>query len=1329
MAMAALADCCYQYNDFRIGLTKLATTPLPPESGESASKLPDHLRPATFNVPEAWIPVYDWATDLGVAYETFFLIDTALLNEEPTLLGTMLSEISSAAASQFLEDSAESGVAPKLLHRLVHAYNVKKEFPTRFRPYEHRQKAVQQIGEKSERLYLAAAIFPPLPPGDPKLRNWMAKLRTWLLIHGIRRAQVNNFQDKYLKEAASAIRLACEKSEHWRRVLMLLYTPTTECDVLDRWIIFKCEKIRHQDDLSPPLTDTEQKLLLTLSKIARLEPRAIDSINRNLSFPMSSGIRRPEFIDALKAGRVFLWEQTEGDDVNPPHRRRMGSDGVTDIEEVEVDPTASYTHQRLLANSVLIQSTEELQLLPFSWQKPNPFELQDIQVWVSTALGASKPAERFLGAITWISMHTGRSLRRTLDIDISKNISDEWSLPLDAGSLRRRPPMRLSGWTPKTPKEETWIKPIVQMISMALPAEVKSALRCRLDTQPDAPNIGALWNPTWAPSPENAFRQGMIEHLARVTPGMLGAVLPQSVFNHTGDAVFARMVASHPQSALPGACAYASWNLAKVTKCLFEDESSKTTSPPTSLQDVNGLGSRLDPLEPMLIEAIKVAGERLAAFRQTGDVVMFHNAYTAYYVVALLAATGARPIRDPFEARAHFSFDQGFVYIEDKSSSDLRQGRLVPLPRDLTLHFQNTYVNHLSAVAASLQHIAPSISEAIARISSSSTAGEMPYFFFLTGDLNFPWKSVTETTINEQGLFSWPLPLNLFRHRISTRLRQRGCDPEVIDAILGHAEAGCATHGDDSVRAWKKDMTSARPLLEALFDDLGFLLTRGWESSTFISLSSHAGRARSAHAGAQFGIKGRESRRRLRVIVAIRDADREIDVALGDRKLTDLSEDDIYSLSKDLLLQANGMPRTTGYLRYQWLMRRLERDYRETGKKVRLKRRFVRFAESSRFTELASVATALEAKLRNIINDSIISIQPSKATIPLCATAAAILLVLENRITSSLLLMDILRGRNFRLVLFHRQYYLEHAQNLKREDSSAAVRRIKISPFVAALCNRVAGSSYSLTCAEEQPPVELSAIGQELSASSLLKPSHTIKDLIVALGKVIDQVNVMELPGVMAGYLAGRVLSTSLSWSDWLRLEHGKPVLVSSVEETEVMSSPDQADLDEALPVGSALPPLTTLSDEMLQKSSWEFFDTLRKCLLPYKTNLSTDLPLESRRDLLRDIKKIFRAHEFNVSTAVYLLGQWIATLVSRKTSHKEYLALNSIQRYFSALSPAFEKLAANADIYAFDEDEMTEFYTNLLEVRTLEIPLFVKIVVTVFTLPISVLYSLVVPG
>lgn len=325
-----------------------------------------------------------------------------------------------------------------------------------------------------------------------------------------------------------------------------------------------------------------------------------------------------------------------------------------------------------------------------------------------------------------------------------------------------------------------------------------------------------------------------------------------------------------------------------------------------------GGGSRLNPIEALLRVSLESAAQRVVQLAMASDLVQFHNGYVAYVAVALFAATGARPVRDPFESFAHFDFDQHFCLLNDKSSGDTRSTRITPLPRQVAEWVRIDYCRYLDLLAQTLEPAHPGLAANIGSLGGRSARPAMPFLFMLTEEGGLSWTSVTESAIVATNLFDWPLPLRLFRHRLAQRLRRRGVDPEVIDSILGHADNAVASHGDESTRIWLDDMTDARVQMEGAFADIGMPLIKCQPR-----LIAPVGRASmECDEDELFGIRARERDREVRSEHARNDAAKLIEEFLTGRQLPELDGDAVDDLATKLLFSSQGLPRPLAHIYY-----------------------------------------------------------------------------------------------------------------------------------------------------------------------------------------------------------------------------------------------------------------------------------------------------------------------------------------------------------------------------------------------------------------------------
>lgn len=1262
--------------------------PTSPQPSEAKTPVASHPPPppfSTFGLPEQWRNAYDWAVTQGVLSPLLTLIDAGVVHDKPLSIGSFLAEITTPTAQGRLKQWSESSAAAEVLSQLAVAVAANQEILNDYPPLTKGIAAAKQLHGELESHYLLGLVLERLPPGRAIDREWFADLRLWLLVHAIERAKIGNCLDNHLRTAASKLRLASNLSADWHRLFSELRTTTEDFDDFNRRINFHAGRMLTSIQLRQALTPTHRILLKSLQFVAR----KVHDQAKDLPTTKCTAALYPVPWDELQCHTipptpqdVLAVEGNESPLLAQPDEER-------DIVFVPVDGEQSYSHQRLAANSVLLATAEETQFLPWSWGKPNPFETKALNAWIPKYLQSSIDKERYLAAVVWIACATGRSLRRTLDLEISTTVSDEWALDLQGEALHRRPPIRYSGWRPQEKAAQEWVRPIVDAISISLPTPVLTAIQDCLHKRPKATALGDGWDPRWGESAEPTLRQAFKNDMERLTPAMLGAVLPQRAFLSQGNATLSRLLSSHPQSGLPGACAYGSWDAQTVGDVLSTIP--LKTAHLVDLVDQTALGSRLYPEEALLKSAIRHAGRRVLALRRGNDVIAFHNAYTTYLVMALLAATGCRPVRDPFESPLAFDQSESLVFIEDKIGDALHQGRLLPLPRRLMQHLSREYCRHLDMLAdmTALPH--PRLSKEIKALSEWRPSEFMPFLFLLSQDEGLQWRSITPTEIEALGLFKWPLPPNLFRHRLDNRVREYGIDAEIIDALLGHAEMGGVTHGDYSLRCWQEDMDQARPALEYVFATLKFLPLKSWRRPP--TVGPHTWASSDAELPTtHFGQRARKLARMARTRQAINDAQLQISAFLEGRQLAELSPEDINTLSRQLLFNDKGLPRTTGHLRYAYLMRHLERLWATEGKKVRIKQWYLRVApEESIFSTRAIGAMAMYRQVRDVLQELFAHIQPSRLSFSDCAMLAVVKLCLEHRITALPILTAILEGRDFRLTQWKGFLHLEYAPGLEG-DAQDPVWRRRISPGTATLLIRVLSckrQSERRTSAIPEPLIPLAVLLNSGDGSPQSNHDH---DVLTVLTELVNQVNAMTLPGVLAAWLSGRLPSASLSWRDWTR-----------IEEVQHLQLPDQGN-DEPTADPPTVTPAAVLAGqidiEQAQSQARIFFRQLRREIKTVITSGTTRSTPTARRDLERRMRRLLEEWSGQVSSAVYLLGQWVTSLLWRRPRGQKYLALSSVDRYFSALSPAFEAIAYGADLLSFEGDEVTALYEQILEVR-----------------------------
>ena len=1268
---------------------------------------------ATYGLSGVWQDWFDAAVEAGVLWDFLFAIDVTLGKRFANAFGTLIAELTNRISFQCLCNWEEEGEeAVEILLRLARATHT---HPTGFGTYnrltQERSARAQFDGALLQRDYLLALIIQPAKYVPTEDLEWIQILRIWTIVHSFKRGLENepNIQDAFLRDVATGIRLACERDFLRLDVLTRLRTPIRDFNGLNGHIADQCTKLlkeRRQEGFS----GTQIALIRAIGAVAKLEQsrddRYLPSSEKTKLLSDSDGLGRPEKSRSADRGALI---PAGCEDSDAPFARVFGTDDEEEGEfyEAPVDASDSYHHQRLKAGSVLLLINEEYHLLPWSWMHPNPFEIEELSRQITRLLESPDAGQNLLGAFAWMAVATARSLRRLLEIEVARGLEAEWRLHPELMILCRTPPMRSHGWLPSKEGASNWVRPVAAQSTIVLPPQVVHALHPIMEGIEDGTALGTLWR--YPEAPEATWRKLLPQSLARVTAGMLGYVLPQRLYNASGDATFALLLASHPASGLPGASAYASWGVDRVDAALNESE----TSFSWEIDGISiGAGSRMDPIEQLLIGELRTAAKEVECRKHTGDCIAFHNAFVGYLYLMLLAGSGARPVRDIFESPTHLNLEDSFGYVDDKATDDAHQGRLVLLPRKLSQHLAGEYQRHLSLLAGWLEPADAELARRVLALAKGRGDSGIPFLFLLNPDAPAGWGSVSESAIVSLKFFGCPLPLRLFRHRLATRLRREGVDPEIVDSLLGHSDSGGATHGDDSMRVWSEDMAHARPAVERVFESLKIEMPTSWAEIPHVGPGKHPFGARNlASSDALFGSAAREAERTQRAMVAREGAEAEIASFLAGRDLAELNDNEILTLSRSLLFNENGMPRTTWGARYDVLMEKLETVWQEQGKRLRVKKRYLRWrAPASVFRPGACKVNATYVGLRNDLTNILADGPVSRLGVRECAVLAVVRLCVERRITSPAVLRDVCKLENFRLVTMKGVPYFEHGLRLNRDDADAAVMRLKIDGGTAKLLDVWLGSGRTMKIWDEPVVGILSLMQIRLEAASWLKKDAAKNgDLIEALCRVVDQENVMTLPGILAGHLAGRVESYALSWRDWVRIELGRSARFGTEGDRDGYPQPERvASKQERLYGGAPISPKPSSDRERPQLSAHAFFAAIRAVLTQAMIDPGANSSRDERRKLAIRLGEVIAEWNGRVSTAILLLGQWLPSYAFRPGEKNTFIAISTLERYFTALSPSFIEVASDVEILEMDEEDVTLLYSDLLSCRSVEDSQFV---------------------
>lgn len=1153
-----------------------------------------------------------------------------------------------------------------------------------FHEIQQSKQIVNQFrGEIADReLLFMMAVRRPSSNNDINLQFDL--LRCWILVKAIFIYQTNGYRDEFIEISSSKTRLAGDGSEIWlNEILSFKFFGETHES--------QSRQIRWKSRISSKSEGGKESIFLkSLSRLAHGESKPLKLTTKSNNYLFSKFLSEAQ--ETVQANEVDStlpdWDALESPDEIIQVSPLLGA------TVVPIDPNASSGRQQLSGRSVLLRSAEQLQFLKWSWDKPNPAEAVKLLQFVSFLRLKEDPASHLLALLIQAACLTSRSLRLVQLLPVSDDSGPDWAISHDFTFLHKNSPRRNPGWKTKSHQLQ-WLQPLSKTIRLQLSSTPKE-----IPKRIEVVTLSDLWEKLEPDrSPEIVFNKLVSNDafLSRLSSGLLSSWLSQQIFDASLDSVLAQVVSSSPRTGLAGNCAYASWSATKVKASLpvlvdFSDQ---------DLPNLNAVGSQLDPLDEALHQVISDAHQRISLLSaQPKDWIAHHNSLTLYIVMALFACTGARPIRDPFESPSLFDWESKRVFLDDKRSAG-HSGRLLPLVDAVADLVINTYCKHLQWLAVQVTPWSPQMAAEIALLANLKDSKHLPFFFLLSDSPCLHWESVSEHSIEQAEVFTWPLPANLMRHRLSIRLRTAGLDAEIIDSLLGHSDQGVATHDLNSPRIWNEDMKSTLPHLQDVFSKLGFqsqVALSSWKDLPKPTVDE--GQTLATHK--LFGSAARSERRSLDLQRQLRKAHDEIQAFLNGRKPETIAAEEWDKIAIQMLTLDGKRPHPFGAQRYRLLQKLQGRFSRKVALKV--KRVFVTEATSD--SPFTSSAIGCEDKVHQLKDwfETIASTAISTLGTRKCLMLAAIDVVLTSRVPSMRLVDAILVKKNIRVVMLDYSWYLEH-HPLLDEDHNAPVIRHRISNRCMAWLNQAHESKIAM-----DPKTFIFPSNWAVTLPEFAKiGKRPFTSWLENISALVHQLNVIELPGLIAGYRSGHISTSALPHRAWL-LNTQNLVMSESVsnhtfapeEEQDAAATEVDGPVEDALM--KVAPRLRLANTKRASDrtesvlSARETLTALRKQLSNYKNEDAGVDMIRNRRDLTVQLQSVIDVQSPFISSGIWVLGAWLIHLVKTPYRPKEYYAVSTIKRYLDALAQRFVEMGHDFDLIGSDGDEITDFYDEVLE-------------------------------
>lgn len=1257
-----------------------------------------------------------WALRHGCTWITRRLVHLIARPEEPRLIGTIAHYLGRPQTAATLGRWQQDNDLARHLHHFSSA--AVKDPPAIDRLDPRKWTTDEFRSSYLETDYLAFVLGVRAPQDlSPNSTIAVEQLRTWLVIKSLVFEGEGVPFEKRLQSVCINLRLALEGggADAYRlQRLATLVAPADSLAAFEAHLKHSVEaaKAHRQDttDQIPGRPTWWKALLPKLADVtAQKDPEPIESLPGDFRIDWSTLLKPSEFDRDLDV------RQFADDKEKPvPTAEIVGTDtqneeSEEDIFQFEVpDPdTSTPLHAIALGTTLALKSQEGLNFLPYSFENLRRDEREHLFHVLGVELTSNAPARALLAALSWIAILTRRTLVTVTAIHLTPPTDGGWHLDVTNSSLHRNASRRRSGWSQKE-AAAGWISPVEKTWTLKLADGLIEPIRSALGQVPAARQLGQLW--TEKARLETAFNDLCKSHpeLIRVRSGMVAQIGEQMAFEESQDATYARLVHAPPGAGLPGAAAYPSWSYGYVQKH-FSDLSQLVVIPKVaSTASTNGLGSQLDPIDDRLKHEFADALKLVEAPASDVDGwIQKHNRLVAYVCAAILAATGMRPVRSLIEDQQEIDLDQALAYIEDKvqiSASDGHAGRLVPLPRALCAMLRDIFLPHRSALLQGGRHAYSGV--------ISSRKPSLPFLFFIDPASGTP-EEVSEESLTRQGIFQWQLPWNLFRHRLPTRLRTTKLDPELIDAQLGHSEIGATTFGDHSPRCFSDDLQAWRPRIEEVFALLD--IRPPTSTATWSNLLAR-------HVNWFNDIEEMPYGRLLRHQERIRSHDEarktalsEIEAFVGGRPPQTITADEWDLLGHSMLFTEHNTAQTAASIRYDVFERYMAELWLSSGFRPGIRRWYSRlpptrpaFSSASLWAGhvLDRVAQELEHLFESKAARSTSNFQ--------CAWLAMLDLAVSSGISQPKVLLDLVQNKKdtFSLVSIYKSVWLEYSC-VSDVGNGRGLRRHRVpARSVTYLASALARANYS----EKEYPIPTWSKG----IAEIVMPGHRTPSafsFIAALAKLVDARNTVQLPGIAAAALAGRIETYAPTRETWIRglksearFAPNGGIYSNDIEEVESLEprplefdgfspsqSPASRNEDSSVIASSAIDAKRANGTKQERSGDHEALKILHEILRSYQTSDSRvgerkNQDTQRRRTVRNEVRSLYQRPPSGTCAAVLMLIGWVLHLLERPYQNNR-LNVSSIRTYLSSLAAGFLTFGPDGDPTDYDEEEITEFY------------------------------------
>jgi integrase len=669
-----------------------------------------------------------------------------------------------------------------------------------------------------------------------------------------------------------------------------------------------------------------------------------------------------------------------------------------------------------------------------------------------------------------------------------------------------------------------------------------------------------------------------------------------------------------------------------------------------------------------------------ATYDEASDWSGIHNCYVIYCVALLMAATGHRPVTDPFHSIDSFDLERGLLLIDDKEIFPVRGPRLVWLA-PMAIEVMRKYLMHLDAVSRKFGWKEGQLAMDIRTLCDPGTNQRMPLFFFLEKNAKqkYRWKSVTPGDL-KQRIRGWIFPLNTNRHLLAQELRGTECLAYQVEALLGHMEAGFDIFSIESVVDAGFVGSSVRPALEK------YLGAMGWQ--VWDGLLPKKGAPRPKHQKGHliepplFGPSLRKVKRETAWTAISKEVDKIVESRFPRGISGDIADEEIDSLRKSVLEMTRD--KGEGTLIALSLLRRKLSRIRRGGIKIKLPGYLIlEKTNSSPFDGDSLYLSSLLEKAQCVFERYL-----AQGTAIVCETRIAEIVlaaVLWGGVTDQNIIdalpEALLSGIRLTGKVCSVEMLIPAGKNINRQVRwlPDAISLALITGLVKNL--PIAGGQVD----RERVFAELYRLMCALGFQKRERKKSGVPPLAVMLKPVLNWARAywrVKLPGVLRHNVEGEFYSAPLEYSRWAKVMSGEQVASDNPIESTLVSSSDSV---------GRLPPTASASNCWAHGK--EFWKQLTKAL-----SVTDGRSSFRKAQLVESIQGCRTTSGAIMPATGDLLCQWLLHLCEHGTLTQKTLKASTVITYGRTIGRGLLEYGSRLDLLALQDTGFEDLYFRIVD-------------------------------